>query len=113
MLALLWGSLAQRKFGRRGREVEGTPLLREHPGQNLDRGFESLRLRHYICIGGEPRKIAVFRGFVFSGGRFSDRRLWSFAASRSGPSKVPRVAVLPGPPIGPGDRKSTRLNSSH
>ncbi|SOZ15870.1 hypothetical protein CBM2633_A50448 [Cupriavidus taiwanensis] len=43
--ASLCGSLAQRKFGRRGREVEGTPLLREHPGQNLDRGFESLRLR--------------------------------------------------------------------
>ncbi|SOY41893.1 protein of unknown function [Cupriavidus taiwanensis] len=43
--ASLCGSLTQRKFGRRGREVEGTPLLREHPGQNLDRGFESLRLR--------------------------------------------------------------------
>ncbi len=25
--------------------VEGTPLLREHPGINLDRGFESLLLR--------------------------------------------------------------------
>lgn len=30
---------------RRGREVEGTPLLREHTGQNLYQGFESLRLR--------------------------------------------------------------------
>jgi hypothetical protein len=30
---------------RRGREVEGTPLLREHAGLNLHRGFESLRLR--------------------------------------------------------------------
>lgn len=30
---------------RRGREVEGTPLLREHVGQNLHQGFESLRLR--------------------------------------------------------------------
>ncbi|CAG9274622.1 hypothetical protein PUN4_890016 [Paraburkholderia unamae] len=36
---------ANEVFGRRGREVEGTPLLREHLGQNLDRGFESLRLR--------------------------------------------------------------------
>src|ERR1700677_1111082 len=35
----------QAEFRRRGREVEGTPLLREHLGQNLDRGFESLRLR--------------------------------------------------------------------
>ena len=26
--------------------VEGTPLLREHTGQNLYPGFESLRLRH-------------------------------------------------------------------
>jgi hypothetical protein len=31
---------------RRGRVVEGTPLLREHTGQNLYPGFESLRLRH-------------------------------------------------------------------
>src|SRR5205085_9915792 len=32
-------------FRRRGRVVEGTPLLREHTGQNLYPGFESLRLR--------------------------------------------------------------------
>jgi hypothetical protein len=30
---------------RSGREVEGTPLLREHTGQNSYRGFESLLLR--------------------------------------------------------------------
>ena len=32
---------------RRGRVVEGTPLLREHTGKNLYPGFESLRLRQY------------------------------------------------------------------
>ncbi len=30
---------------RSGRVVEGTPLLREHTGTNLYRGFESLLLR--------------------------------------------------------------------
>ena len=33
---------------RNGREVEGTPLLREHTGQNPYRGFESLFLRHKL-----------------------------------------------------------------
>ncbi len=32
---------------RRGREVEGTPLLREHAGKNLHRRFESVRLRQF------------------------------------------------------------------
>jgi hypothetical protein len=36
---------------RRGRVVEGTPLLREHTGQNLYPGFESLRLRHFQHVG--------------------------------------------------------------
>ena len=30
--------------------VEGTPLLREHTGQNLYPGFESLRLRQYLFV---------------------------------------------------------------
>ncbi|SCU75207.1 hypothetical protein CNECB9_2280003 [Cupriavidus necator] len=59
--ASLCGSLTQRKFGRRGREVEGTPLLREHPGQNLDRGFESLRLRQqWRRNPGRSRSSGVF-----------------------------------------------------
>ena len=35
---------------RRGRVVEGTPLLREHTGQNLYPGFESLRLRQFLDV---------------------------------------------------------------
>ena len=38
--------------------VEGTPLLREHTGQNLYPGFESLRLRQFSfffrCIAIPP-----------------------------------------------------------
>jgi hypothetical protein len=30
--------------------VEGTPLLREHTGQNLYPGFESLRLRQFSLV---------------------------------------------------------------
>lgn len=30
--------------------VEGTPLLREHTGQNLYPGFESLRLRQFCSV---------------------------------------------------------------
>ncbi len=33
------------EFWRRGREVEGTPLLREHARKNVHRRFESVRLR--------------------------------------------------------------------
>src|SRR6266542_4669867 len=36
-----------RASGRRGRVVEGTPLLREHTAKKLYRGFESHRLRQY------------------------------------------------------------------
>ena len=36
---------APSRIRRRGREVEGTPLLREHAAKKLHRGFESLRLR--------------------------------------------------------------------
>jgi hypothetical protein len=42
---------------RRGREVEGTPLLREHTGLNLYQGFESLRLRQ-LC-----RQALEYKGF--------------------------------------------------
>jgi hypothetical protein len=56
-------SRRERIFGRRGREVEGTPLLREHLGQNLDRGFESLRLRQNMAA--EPRRVNALRGFCF------------------------------------------------
>ena len=34
---------------RRGRVVEGAPLLREYTSKGY-RGFESLRLRHYFII---------------------------------------------------------------
>src|SRR5207237_123276 len=37
---------------RGGRVVEGTPLLREHTGQNLYRGFESLSLRQLVLFAG-------------------------------------------------------------
>jgi hypothetical protein len=57
---------ASESFGRRGREVEGTPLLREHLGQNLDRGFESLRLRQLSLIfGGETPQVLGLAGFLF------------------------------------------------
>ena len=51
-----------------GREVEGTPLLREHTGQNLYRGFESLHLRQkpvsqYPATSKNPCKTKSLRGF--------------------------------------------------
>ena len=42
--------------------VEGTPLLREHAGLNLHRGFESLRLRQEL----KTRMAQGFAGFFIS-----------------------------------------------
>ena len=42
--------------------VEGTPLLREHTGQNLYPGFESLRLRHerlFVALMEEEKPLST------------------------------------------------------
>ncbi len=45
--------------------VEGTPLLREHTGQNLYPGFESLRLRQIpMQANARDRLVAVTRYFA-------------------------------------------------
>src|ERR1700677_3103424 len=89
----------QAEFRRRGRVVEGTPLLREHLGQNLDRGFESLRLRQQWRRN--PKRSRSL-GVLFFPGPFLIRRVgfrcgrYVFAHARMNMLRMPKQCVVSG-----------------